>query len=94
MPLLPITIEMDQSVRGHEEPSLSAVKVVQGRGSYLLKHGLPELQLFAQRLAAVLQVNACQRLRLQLALRHSVSVLRLHHTLTTHYDEQSQHTSL
>lgn len=51
--------------------------VVQPRCTYLFKHGLPELQLFTQRLAAVFKINAGQCFGLQLAFAHSISVLCL-----------------
>lgn len=67
---------------------VSILKVVQWCRSHLFKHGLPELQLFTQRLAAVLQVNAGQRLGLQLALCHRVSVLGLQDTMLSYWAVQ------
>lgn len=45
--------------------------------TYLIIHALPELQLFRQRLAAVLQVNSHQRLSFKLSLSNSMAVLCL-----------------
>lgn len=47
------------------------------RLAHLLKHAFPKLQVLCEALAAILQVNAHQRLTLKLLLGHCMSILSL-----------------